>query len=35
MEELALSSGQLIIDVPLKLTVENQGDWGEVRFECV
>jgi hypothetical protein len=35
MEEVALASGQLIVDVPLRLTVANHGDGGEVRFECV
>jgi hypothetical protein len=34
-EQAALAAGLLIIDVPLKLTVANQGDWGEVCFECV
>ncbi|MFH0779010.1 MAG: hypothetical protein V2A71_10370 [Candidatus Eisenbacteria bacterium] len=35
MEELALASGQLIGDVPLRLTVANHGEGDEVRFECV
>ena len=32
IEELALASGQLIVDVPLKLTVANQG---EICFACL
>jgi hypothetical protein len=35
LEENALFFGELIIDVPLRLTVANQGDWGEVRFKCL
>lgn len=35
MEEVALASGQLIVDVPLKLTVGNHGEGGEICFECV
>lgn len=35
MEEEALASGLLLIDVPIKLTVAKHGDGGEVRFECV
>jgi hypothetical protein len=32
IEHGALAAGQLIIDVPLKLTVANQDDGGEVCF---
>jgi hypothetical protein len=35
MEEVALASGQLIVDVPLRLTVASDGEGGDVRFECV
>jgi hypothetical protein len=35
IEHEALAAGQFIIDVPLKLTVVNQDDGGEVCFERV
>lgn len=35
LEENALFFGELLIDVRVKLTVANQGDWGEVRFKCL
>ena len=35
MQEWALASGQLIIDVPLKVTVAHHGDGGEVNFTRV
>jgi hypothetical protein len=35
LQESALASGQLIVDVPLKLTVAHRGDGGEVNFTPV
>ncbi len=34
-QEAVLASGQLIVDVPLKLTVAHHGDGGEVNFARV